>query len=216
MSATLQGDFDKQKFFVEVAKALNDHNIDGFDALESHLLERLQISSDEELAQLKEAVDTVFEKVQMALEKNLLRWEKYCKTNCFYVPEIVETVQAEEKEEETPQPDPVDIAREAELDNELDLLRSRILSVRRETSKLNRERQTLETWLSLKRAKIDAVNEAASSVDKTKLSIMQAAEISEAASKMHEQMKKAEDETFAKEMDTKSKAAFAKLLDEIF
>lgn len=147
-----------QLFINEVINSVDDLVDEAFDFFQQEAAVNLKTEGTDRSDDLKKGVAYIRNMVQLALDKRLSMWEKYCLRHCFTVPEGFSLPKADEPSGHTSLD--LDSLGDAELDAQLDSLRNKLTQVGKESADLNRELRALERQSRMSNHSVATLNEA--------------------------------------------------------
>ncbi|KAK8710771.1 hypothetical protein V6N13_146081 [Hibiscus sabdariffa] len=147
-----------QLFINETLNTVDDLLNDAFDFYLQEASRLLKIEGTDRSHDLTKGVNYIRNMIQSSLDKRLAMWEKYRLRHCFTVPEGFSLPENDEllASSSTIQ----DALSEADVDAELDSLRSKLTLVGAETDKLNSELKELERQSASRGHCAELINEA--------------------------------------------------------
>ncbi|CAH9061009.1 unnamed protein product [Cuscuta epithymum] len=142
-----------QLFVNEVIDSVNTIVNEAFEFFLQETAKNLQVEGTDRFEPLKKGVEYIRNIVQSKLDKRQYMWEKYCLSQCFAVPQGFSLPQADKPSVDTSSD------QDAELDAQLDSLRSKLAQVVEESTDLNKELQALEMQSSKNKRSAASLNE---------------------------------------------------------
>ncbi|GAB4854939.1 hypothetical protein Ancab_023528 [Ancistrocladus abbreviatus] len=131
-----------QLFINEVLNSVDDLVDGAFDFFHQEASTLLNINGSEKSADLKKGVDYINQMIQVALDKRLGMWEKYCLRHCFATPSGFSLSHGYEPDVESLMDE--DVLTDQQLDTQLDSLRNQLAEVGKESVELNQELRMLD------------------------------------------------------------------------
>lgn len=147
-----------QLFINTVLNSVDDLLDGAFDHFHQEASAQLKIEGTDRAQDLSHGVASIRKMIQLALDKRLTMWEKYCLHRCFAVPPGFSLPKANEPSGDVSID--VDAFIDPELDAQLDSLRGKLTLVGKESAELNRELQEVEKQSVLSNHEAGSINEA--------------------------------------------------------